>query len=124
MPFSLMNLWFWIPPVYVVWTIVGEWFHVFGATTRRVIIMRTLFPRSWIFLDYAKMDPGWLRTNSSRGKIEFSGIERVFEAPETSWTNWTSVRPYIDNLPEIESVRALILERVATARAAAPSGKL
>ncbi|MDP3739021.1 MAG: hypothetical protein Q8R02_16625 [Hyphomonadaceae bacterium] len=100
-----------------VWYFVGEWSYVFACTSRRVIILRTLPPRSWTYIDYGKMDADWGRSHSGLGVIKFGG--QVFQhfTPSGKWSHFTSQRlgmkGYIDNVPDIEAVRALILEQIA-----------
>jgi hypothetical protein len=84
-----------------------------------VIILRTTIPRSWIYYDFADIDIEWPRSHVGRGVIKFGW--RGFRA-SGPWSYFVSQRHgmkgYIDNVPEIEAVRELIVDRVSLAKAA------
>ncbi len=105
----------------IIWYLAGEWFYVFAVTDRRVIFLRTLPPRSWVHYDFADIDIEWPRSHAGRGVIKFGW--RHFRA-SGPWSHLTSQRSgmkgYIDNVPDIEAVRALIVDRISRADKTAP----
>jgi hypothetical protein len=102
------------------WYFIGSWFYVFGVTSRRVVILRDLPFRSWIYAESGDIDPGWPRIDIGRGKIQFGrdGQPGGF-VPSGLWSHLASQRSgmkqYIDNVPDIEAVRGLILDCIAAA---------
>jgi len=82
----------------------------FVATDRRVLFISGAWPFRWSYWNYSEMDVHWVRFGKGRNIIHLL----PFSGGMPRWVARGAVYPnYVENVPEIESVRELILEQIA-----------
>ncbi len=111
---------FWPSIVLLACSLASPWFYAFAATTSRVIILFTPPLTGWSYLDYARVNSDAVRSHLDKGAIKFANS--VFYVFRSGDYFGGYMKQYIDNVPEIEQVGALILERVAVAKAGQRTG--
>ena len=107
-----INLLFHMPSV--IWNSVAQWSYVFALTDQRVIFMRSLPPSNWLSVHLTDVNPHWVRFGEGKGIIQLAG--KVTTRGPWNWWQARTIRAFIEGVPNLEDVRALILERAASAK--------
>lgn len=98
------------------WLLVGSiqlarlWFWRFAVTTHGVIIANTFWPRGAMGWSSRALDKHWIAHNRGKGIIKLGGVA---DRGGGFLISMRSHRSFIDNVPDIEAVRDLILRRLA-----------
>lgn len=96
-------------PFYLFWT-VEMLSRRFIATNRRVLFISGAWPFRSSYWNYSELDVHWLRFGKGRNIINLLPFTRGVP----NWGTRGAVYPnYIENVPDIEAVRELILEQIA-----------
>jgi hypothetical protein len=115
--FVILGLLFLPPTIFMA---VGQWFVTYGLTDRRFIVLCRLWPRSWGFSDLSAVDPNWITFNRGRDVIDLWAFQTV-----GFWNWWERGRVLgrVENVPDIEGLRALVLKRISLAPPPPPTRK-
>lgn len=102
----------------ICWAILRLHARHFAITDRRVIFVSAIWPRISGAWEHHDLNPHLVRHAEGRAIIHLTQSHLFFEMrPLGFWSQWYSrvIPTYIENVPNIETVRQLLLREIATA---------
>ncbi len=109
---GLLLMWLILSSPFLAWWLLEMLTKSFVATDRRVIFRSRVWPHRWSYWNYAELNEHLVRVGSPKRIIHLS-LFMMGARGEPSWQyNWAVYPTYIENVPDVEAVRELILEKI------------
>lgn len=98
---------------FLLWWLAEMMARSFIATDRRVIFISRIWPHRWSYWNYAEMNAPLVQVGKGKRIIHLQQFVLAAHG-EPTWVSRGAVYPgYIERVPDIESVRELILAHIA-----------
>lgn len=124
----LSGLAIWAVARFFVGPLVGPKAFAFGATERHIIVARSIPRHVWDVIPFHEMSAEWVRHGAGRGRVQFGPRVAVGgqNPPHNPFGRFGTagnglkrpkhqLPPAINNVANVEDVRAFILQRIASA---------